>query len=414
MPPVAAVCLLFPALLSAGIGLDEYSARRARVRELLAKENGMAVFYGATEDERGDLRNRFFQEPNFYHLTGWTEPGAALLLTPTDEFLFLPARSEVKDRYTGRKLAPEDPHAEQTTGVKHVLPFSKIELTFFSAAEKVKNIYGLIEFNRPPLLQQMANGRKIENAAPLIHPLRLRKSPGELALLRKSVEVTIEAHLAAWKRAQPGLREYQLSATMVLVYSEQGCERTAYPPIVGSGPNSTVLHYARNDRRMDAGEVVLIDVGAECGMYAADVTRTIPVNGKFTKRQREIYDIVLGAQRAAIAAVKPGMHLARKGEKSLYKIAYDYIEARGYGKYFTHGLGHHVGLEVHDPGAPEVPLQPGMVITIEPGIYIPEESLGIRIEDMVLVTEKGGEVMSDALPTEAEAIEKVMHDGGRR
>jgi Xaa-Pro aminopeptidase len=162
---------------------------------------------------------------------------------------------------------------------------------------------------------------------------------------------------------------------------------------------------------MDAGEVLLMDVGAECGMYAADITRTVPVNGKFSARQREIYEIVLAAQRAAIAAVRPGMTLAKTGEKSLYKIAYDVIEAKGYGKYFTHGLGHHIGLEVHDPGPPETPLEAGMVITIEPGIYIPEESLGVRIEDMVLVTPTGGELLSKALPREPEAVEKAMrHD----
>lgn len=151
-------------------------------------------------------------------------------------------------------------------------------------------------------------------------------------------------------------------------------------------------------------------------MYAADITRTIPVSGKFSKRQRELYEILLGAQRAAIAAVKPGMLLAREGEKSLFKIAVEYLNANGkslrgepLGKYMTHGIGHHVGLEVHDPGLPQMPLEAGNVITIEPGIYIPEEGIGIRIEDMLLVTADGSRVLTEALPKEPDAIEKILH-----
>ena len=161
-----------------------------------------------------------------------------------------------------------------------------------------------------------------------------------------------------------------------------------------------------------------MDVGAECAGYAADITRTIPVSGKFTPRQREIYEIVLGAQKAAIAAVKPGMMLGKTAPNSLYKIAYDYINSHGedlhgdpLGKYFTHGLGHHVGLDVHDASDPAAPLEAGMVITIEPGIYIPEENLGIRIEDMVLVTEHGGKVMSSALPRDPGEIEQLVGHG---
>ena len=153
---------------------------------------------------------------------------------------------------------------------------------------------------------------------------------------------------------------------MTASYNEAGCERSAYPPIVGSGKNSTILHYFKNTRRMDAGEVLLMDVGAECAGYAADVTRTVPVNGKFTPRQREIYDIVLGAQNAAIAAVKPGVTFSKTDPNSLYKVAMDYFNSHGkdlhgqpLGKYFTHGLGHHVGLDVHDPQSYDLPLVEG-------------------------------------------------------
>jgi Xaa-Pro aminopeptidase len=201
---------------------------------------------------------------------------------------------------------------------------------------------------------------------------------------------------------------------MTGTYFEHGCDRSAYSPIVGSGPNSVVLHYMTNHRRIDSGEVVLMDVGAECSDYATDVTRTVPANGKFTARQREIYDIVLGAQKAAIAAVKPGAHMHGDGA-SLQQIAYEYINTHGkdshgapLGKYFTHGLSHFVGLDVHDPGDTNQPLKAGMVITIEPGIYLPEENIGVRIEDTILVTENGAKVLSAGLPREAAEIEKLV------
>jgi Xaa-Pro aminopeptidase len=202
---------------------------------------------------------------------------------------------------------------------------------------------------------------------------------------------------------------------MTGVFAENGCERPAYSPIVGSGPNSVFLHYSRNKRRMDSGEILLMDVAAECSAYASDITRTIPVGAGFSKRQREIYGVVLGAQRAAIAAIKPGMTIAKTGPDSLYKIAYDYINSHGkdlhgepLGKYFTHGLSHHVGLEVHDASDTNAPLEAGMVITVEPGVYIPEERLGVRIEDVVLVTESGAKVLSAALPKEPEEIERAI------
>jgi Xaa-Pro aminopeptidase len=166
---------------------------------------------------------------------------------------------------------------------------------------------------------------------------------------------------------------------------------------------------------MDAGELALVDAGAECGGYAADITRTVPVNRKFSNRQRELYEIVLGAHKAVLAAVKPGMALDRNAANSLYRIAYDYIDTHGrdkhgepLGRYFTHAIGHHIGLEVHDPFDVGVALEPGMVITVEPGIYLPEEGIGIRIEDMVLVTDNGAEVLSRGLPLEAAAIERAL------
>ena len=411
---------------------EQYRSRRADLAKALT--DGVTVLFGRAEDPAEDLRTGFFQEPNFYYLTGWREPGAILLLAPLAEdpkapgyaakaklpreILFLPERNLDQEKWTGRKLGPLEPDAKGVTGFDAVMPAEQFESELASVLEAYARVYTLTEQPAAARLKQLAPLRVISDAAMAIAKLRMHKSPEEIALMQHATDVTLEAHRAAWQRAAPGLYEYQIAATMMDVYQDAGCERNAYAPIVGSGPNSVYLHYSRNDRRMDAGEVLLMDVGAECAGYAADITRTIPVSGKFTRRQREIYEIVLGAQKAAIAAVKPGQTLSKTAPNGLYRIAYDYIDSHGkdlhgdsLGKYFTHGLGHHVGLDVHNASDPSAPLEAGMVITIEPGIYIPEENLGVRIEDMVLVTEHGAKVMSAALPREPGEIEKLLGRG---
>jgi len=216
---------------------------------------------------------------------------------------------------------------------------------------------------------------------------------------------------------KPGMTEREISALMQYEWGKRGCERPAYAPIVGSGFNSTVLHYSADSSTLQAGDVVVIDAAGEYSLYAADITRTLPVSGKFTPRQREIYDIVLGAQQAAIAAFQSGKStLTHNGDHSLYKVAYDYINSHGkdlhgqpLGQYFIHGLSHYIGLNVHDAGDYDVPLGPGMVFTIEPGIYIPEEKLGVRIEDDFYVDKDGKLIdLTAALPKTADEVEKAM------
>jgi Xaa-Pro aminopeptidase len=254
--------------------------------------------------------------------------------------------------------------------------------------------------------------------SPAVGTLRAVKSPGELVLLTKAIETSIDAHFAAMKMVHSGLYEYQVAAKMVEIHGEAGCETEAYAPIVGSGINSTVLHYNKLNRQIDGGEIVLLDVAGQYSGYAADITRTIPADGKFTPRQREIYEIVLGAQNAAFAALKPGMMMGGQGPNSLQKIAMAYIdshgkdkEGRSLGRYYIHGLSHHLGLNVHDPSGPPRPLEAGMVITIEPGIYIPEENIGVRIEDDVLITPAGYELLTARLPRSPNEIEKIMAEG---
>lgn len=394
--------------LGDGISREEYRARRAELRKSL---DGVLVLFGATEPD--DLRAQYLQETNFLYLSGWHEPGAVMMLTKTEEILFLPDRDARMEQYTGPKVGPDDADVFQKTGFDRVMPVAAVETQFVKALETSRKVY---------LLPWDEQANKLKTLAPLhgdaqsaaipIAKLRVIKSPAEIALLQKAADATIAAHLAAWKMIHPGVYEYEVAGTMVGTYFGKGCEGNAYEPIVGSGPNSVILHYDANRRRADAGEVMLMDVGAECGDYAMDVTRTVPVNGKFTARQREIYEIVLGAQKAAIAAIKPGVKM--HGDRSLTQIATDYINSHGkdlhgapLGKYFIHGLGHSVGLDVHDPGDINT-LKAGMVVTMEPGIYIPEENIGVRIEDTLLVTDNGSRNLSGALPHEVDEIERLV------
>jgi Xaa-Pro aminopeptidase len=231
---------------------------------------------------------------------------------------------------------------------------------------------------------------------------RAVKSPAEIERIRKACELTAEGLRDSMRQAKPGMYEYELQAILEFACRRGGARRQAFKSIVGSGPNGTILHYDRNERRTADGDLVLMDVGAEYQGYAADVTRTFPLNGRYTKRQAEIYDIVLEAQKAAISAVKPGATM-----RDVDKAARDVIRKAGYGKAFLHSVGHWVGLEVHDPTAVSK-LVPGVVLTVEPGIYLPEEKLGIRIEDTVVVTKDGCEVLSKGVPKARKEIEKLM------
>jgi Xaa-Pro aminopeptidase len=208
---------------------------------------------------------------------------------------------------------------------------------------------------------------------------------------------------------------------MVYEHIRGGAEREGYSPIVGTGINSTMLHYNGTRAQIKDGDVVLMDVACEYSGYSADITRTVPANGKFTPRQREIYEIVLAAADAAIAAIKPGVMMGGNAPGNLTKIATDIINSRGkdkdgnpLGKYFIHGLGHNIGLNVHDPGVSGRALEPGMVITIEPGIYIPDENLGVRIEDDILVTETGAKNLSARVPRTVDEIERLMAEAKKK
>jgi Xaa-Pro aminopeptidase len=411
------VTLVAVCAFAAGIPNEEYQARRLKARRALG--DGVLVLFGNTGRDTEDLRHAFVQEPNFYYLTGWLEPDAILLLTPDSETFFLPKRNPASERYTGPKIGPGDANAMAATSFENVLPASQFETQLMKALESRASVFTLLSNPVSEKLKSLAPMREFRDALSMLARQRAVKSEREIEMIQRSTDATVEAHRAAWRRIAPGLYEYQVAATMTFAMQDAGCERNAYAPIVGSGPSALVLHYSKNSRRMEAGEMVLMDVGAECAAYASDVTRTVPVSGKFTPRQRELYEIVLGAQKAALAAVKPGVIMGanRTAPNSLYKVAYDYMNTHGkdrngqpLGKYLTHGISHNVGLEVHDspPSSYSEPLEAGMVITLEPGIYIPEEGIGIRIEDTVLVTANGAKALSAALPKEPDEIEKAM------
>jgi len=428
---------------------DEYQARRQKVR---AAVDGPIVIYGYTGHEDASEVAVFFQEPYFYYLTGHDEPGAALLLMPAPpapqpgviidsfpkkraefllnfphEILYLPPRNLKNEVWEGPTIGPDDPRVQEKTGFAAVEPIAQLKGDLAELAKIYKDFYTLMppehEDGYPHLGNSVAELRDdvphatLKDVTPILGAMRQVKSEGELALMQKAIDVSIDAQLDAMKTMRPGLFEYQIAARMKEIHEWGGCSREAYAPIVGTGFNSTVLHYSGLNDQIKDGEVVVIDVGGEYGGYAADITRTLPANGKFTPRQREIYDIVLGAQNAAMAAVKPGALLyGAKG--SLQQIVTDYInthgkdkESRPLGRYYPHGVSHHLGLDVHDAGDRNRPLEAGMVVTVEPGIYIPEENLGVRIEDDVLVTKDGYQLLTARLPRTADEIKKIMAEG---
>ena len=420
----------------------DYRARRQKLADAVG--TGVVVMFAATEAEGPNALYGFRQDDDFYYLTGWSEPGAALIIAPAakavgenkerpyTEILFLPAHNATQEKWTGPKLGPESPQAKELTGFDDVKVLDQMrdELVRLLPAPRATVYSGLAAWdeNRPATIplqwlrraNSFPNYISFEDAAPLVARLRMTKDAGELALIKKATDASVAAHLATFKTIKPGVTEREISALMQYEFGRRGCERPAYAPIVGSGFYSTVLHYSADSQTMQAGDVVVMDVGGEYSMYATDITRTLPVSGKFTPRQREIYDIVYGAQQAAIAAFQSGKSaLSGLSPNSLYKVAYDYINTHGkdshgqpLGKYFIHGLGHHVGLNVHDANDPSMPLDKGMVFTLEPGIYIPEEKLGIRLEDIFYVDADGKLVnMSAAIPRTADEIEKAM---GRR
>lgn len=417
----------------------DYRARRMALAQELS--GGVAIVFAGSEAEGPNAVNGFRQDNNFYYLSGWNEPGAALVIAsavaakenvtarPYTEILFLPVHNVAQEKWRGPKLGADSPQAPAMTGFDRVDNLDRMpaelarilgngSATIYAdlpADGEVSTSSGAMDWlrrtNTFPLRTTTLDVK------PMLAQLRVVKDRGEMDLIRHATDASIAAHMAALEMLKPGLNEHDIDARMQYEFMKQGCERPAYAPIVGAGANSTVLHYSADDAAINSGDVVVMDVAGEYAMYASDITRTAPANGKFTERQREIYNIVLGAQRAAMAAFKQGKSkLSGRESDSLFKVAYDYINSHGkdlhgqpLGQYFVHGLGHYVGLSVHDVGDNMAAIPRGAVFTVEPGIYIPEENLGVRIEDIVWVSPDGKLVnLTATLPHTAEEIEAVM------
>jgi Xaa-Pro aminopeptidase len=426
----------------------EYRQRRVKLAAQL--HGGSALIFAEHEPplEYQDYR----QDEDFYYLTGSNEPGGALLIigdgpTTTNrlgpvqahtyrEVLFLPMRNPIREKYTGVKMDASTPGAKEALGVDEVMPLSTLPQVFGTflgenLVSRSKEIWiqqdmsvatSALNFTSTVLGTDVTQAT--HDARDLTMQLRVVKSPAEIALIQKATDASIASQLAGMRSIKPGVRERTVAGIEVATMLEQGCERVSYPAIVGSGFNSTVLHYSDNSRNMEKGDVVVIDAAGEYSMYASDLTRTMPVDGHFTPRQKEIYNIVLGAQQAAHNAFVAGKskmggvdHRGADADNTfLDKVAFDYINTHGkdlhgdpLGKYFVHGLGHSVGIDVHDPFDPLKPFEIGSVFTIEPGVYIPEEKIGVRIEDTFYVNDAGKLVdFAEKLPHTAEEVESAM------
>jgi Xaa-Pro aminopeptidase len=403
----------------ATLGADVYRNRRRRLAGKLApkdKDEKLSAALVAGDMTFDGLREGM----DVYYLSGVDEPGAAVLLNPANpaadrrESLFLARFEAEEQRWTGDRAMLPSRALEVASGFKVIARSRWLDRALVHACGNTGSLAFVQDFVAEPApkpkVQELyakaldrTYGCAVRDLHGTIAWMREVKEPEEIALLRKAIDYTAAGHKAALGGTRPGRREFEVKDIIEDAFHRAGSRHVAYDSIVGSGANGAVLHYPRDNRVMQDGELLLIDAAAEAEYYAADVTRTFPVNGKFTKEQRELYDIVLRAQAAGIAAAKAGA-LVRDIDDATRKVIGD----AGYYDYYPHGCCHFVGLEVHDPGDYDKPLPVGAVLTVEPGIYLPQRALGIRIEDEVLITDKGAEVLTAAIPKDPDEIERLM------
>ena len=449
---VAGAFLLVHGLWAQGMGIapDEYAKRRARLLEKMEPKS-VAVFRASDPVRRnGDVDFKYRQNSHFLYLTGCNESGATLLLVPggiavdsvttVREVLFVrPATPQWTGDMLGIEGAKRDLGIGAPGSSSAVLPSDKLAEILERTLKSATTLYYthvLPEAVVDPVSgKRFVAAREIRNELNQKYPdLQLRsmnsalgemrsiKSPAELSLLQKAIDATVTAVIEAMKSAEPGMYEYELQAVVEYCFARAGAEYTGYPSIIGSGPNSQILHYEANRRRTEEGDVIVMDVGAEYHGYSADVTRTMAVSGTFTAPQREIYEIVLAAADSATAEMKVGASGSAPSRKAFDVLASGLLrlgiikDAKEVNRYCPHGVSHFIGLEVHDVG-PMIPVyQPGMVLTMEPGLYIQAGSpcdkkywnIGVRIEDDVLITPDGPKRLSAGAPRTVQEIEGVM------
>jgi Xaa-Pro aminopeptidase len=427
--------------------MSEFAARRKQLFEAMG--DGVAVFPSAPLAVRNhDVEHPYRQGSDLYYLTGLDEPESVLVLTNQHEehqmVLFVRPKKREREIWDGPRTGIEG--AVEAFGADVAFPIDElakrlpdylgnVERLHYRLAENDEadaTLFDCLNLLRRGSRRGITAPEAIIDSSVHLHEMRLRKSDGELATMRQAATITQEAHLRAMQVARPGMHEYEIDAELIHIFRKHGSERPAYESIVGSGPNATILHYRAGNRVMNDGELVLIDAGCEYGYYASDVTRTFPVNGRFSHEQRALYEVVLQAQQAGIEAVKPGVTLedihcgtVRSITEGLIDIGLlkgqvdSLIEEKKYEPFYMHRTSHWLGMDVHDVGRYYVdgehrPLEPGFVLTVEPGIYIAADAedvderwrgIGIRIEDDVVVTKAGRDVLTDGIPKQIDDVE---------
>lgn len=434
----------YPVFETDNLPIRLYKERRDRLKGQLGATGIALITTNPTRNRANDVDFRFHPDPNFYYLTGFDEPDSALLLAPrgievdgrkVTEILFVNVSDPSSETWLGYRMGPT--YSQTLLGVECALPNTRFEEILKKLPSEGVNSSPAVSPEDPTgsigLYTSLYNAwlknagvTKLSFSIPgALAKMRVKKSPEEIVLLRHAVDASVLAHGEALRSVEPGMREYHLQALVEYIFARNGCEFVAYPSIVGSGPNGCILHYEANRREMKNGDIIVMDVAGEYHGYAADVTRSFPVNGKFSKEQRAIYDIVLAAQDAGIAECRSGKPF-RAPHNAATKVITEGLMKLGIiksasevGRYFMHGTSHYIGLDVHDAQGDNT-LQPGYALTVEPGIYIKAGSpcdpkfwnIGVRIEDDILVTEGAPINMSGALPRKADAVEALMREKG--
>lgn len=433
-------------------GPEAFRARRERFLEAMGQ--GVAVLAAAPELLKSrDTEIIYRQNSDFFYLTGFLEPGAVAVLTPHDGAhrftLFVRPRDPEKEVWNGRRAGVEGARAR--FGADAAYPIDELDERLKELVEPGDALWyavradgGAMDARMLKLLAGYRGTRPRAGKGPwdlrdpgqLLDEMRLVKEPGELALMREAADLAARGHLAAMRAGRPGVGEWELQALLDQTFRAHAADSgTSFPAIVGSAANATVLHYVTNDRRIQDGDLVLVDAGADVGFYCSDITRTFPASGRFSPPQRAVYDVVLRALEAGIAAARPGQpvrgvhHAARRelvrGMVELGLLEGDVdalIDEEKFKRFFMHNTSHWLGLDVHDPGpytqrdGESVLLRAGMVLTVEPGLYISEDAddvpaelrgIGIRLEDDVLVTDDGPEVLTRGVPVDPDEVERI-------
>ena len=423
----------------AALPKEEFGERRTRVFAQMQPNSALLLFSEIEKRRNNDCSYPFRQDSYFWYLTGFNEPNAALLLLKTEQaekaIIFLRPRDPLLETWNGRRLGIE--HAPQQLNVNEAYSIEEFATVLPKILKNLTALYHVPEIHTwgdKLLTESAVSFGEIFDWRPMLSEMRLIKSPNEIRLMQQAGQITALGHIKAMQTTRPNRFEYEIESDILHEFNRHCARFPSYNSIVAGGNNACILHYTENDRPLNDGDLVLIDAGCEFAMYAGDITRTFPVNGKFSQPQREIYELVLKAQKRAIELLVPGNSIKQANDEviriktqglvdfGILKGDVDtLIEQQAYRQFYMHGLGHWLGLDVHDVGSygqdKQRILEIGMVITVEPGIYISKDAdvpeqykgIGVRIEDNLLMTEYGNKILTAAAPKEIEDIENLMN-----